>query len=463
MTVEAWSVTPEYTVAGIGPYAITHPYAQDAIRAFVVISGVRTALTVADFTVTPIESDTTGNLFLTATAAATHAGRKLIIDRITPDEQGWLGVQGEREAGLEVQLDRIVQAVQELRSGVAGALRVRGMLDAFDWTDGTVPVRDGARVISGPTTAEIANAQAYAVQAAASAAAALAKENSMLRARGAWANGVFYSPSDQFTFGGEVYLTLTPHFATTVAADLAAGRILLWVAKGASGGGSGDMLKSENLAGLTNVPLARANLALGALATKALAAFADLDPSAIITALETLAANKIDNAIPTARAVTDYVDGLQWKWLTPQNTTSGSVFDFTGISAGATEVELLLSQVRHSGTIGVQLRTAGAPVTSGYLGITSTIDNTAAAAKGGGTDFPIFETNSNFGIIAAMLFTKWPTTNEWIARHTGGRFGTFNATVHGGGNVTLPGALDGVRLLVTGGAANQGKAAVRYR
>jgi hypothetical protein len=315
MTVEAWSVTPEYTVAGIGPYAITHPYAQDAIRAFVVISGVRTALTVADFTVTPLESATTGNLFLTATAAATHAGRKLIIDRITPDEQGWLGVQGEREAGLEVQLDRIVQAVQELRAGAAGALRIRGLLAPMEWADGTVPVRDGARVVSGPTVTEIASAQARATEAAASAlaaaasaAAALAKENSMLRDRGAWAGGIFYSPSDIFTFGGAAYITQTGHFATTVAADLAANRIRIFADRGAAGSGSGDMLKSENLSGLTNVPLARTNLALGALATKALAAFADLDPAAIITDVETLATNKVANAVPVAKAVTDYVD-----------------------------------------------------------------------------------------------------------------------------------------------------------
>jgi hypothetical protein len=172
MTTEAWTITPEYTVAGIGPYAITHPYAEGAIRAFVVISGVRTALTVADFTVTPVTSDTTGNLFLTPAAAATHAGRKLIIDRVTPDEQGWLGVQGEREKGLEAQLDQTVQGQQEIRQAVAGALRIRGDLAPFDWADGTVPLRDGPRVISGPTAADISDAQSQAEAAAASAAAA---------------------------------------------------------------------------------------------------------------------------------------------------------------------------------------------------------------------------------------------------------------------------------------------------
>jgi hypothetical protein len=35
--------------------------------------------------------------------------------------------------------------------------------------------------------------------------------------------------------------------------------------------------------------------------------------------------------------------------------------------------------------------------------------------------------------------------------------------MQGGGNVTLPGALDGLRLLISGGTANQGNVAVGYR
>ena len=315
MTTEPWTITPEYTVAGVGPYAITHPYAGGAIRAFVVISGIRTALTVAEFNVTPLTSETIGDLFLTPATAAIHAGRKLIIDRVTPDEQGWLGVLGEREKGLEAQLDQTVQGQQEIRQAVAGALRIRGNLDPFEWDDGTVPVRDGPNVISGPTVGAIAAAaanaaiaEAAAAEAAASAAEALAKENSMLRDRGAWGAGILYSPSDIFTSDGRSYITQTAHFATSIAADQAANRIRIFADKGAAGAGTGDMLKTENLSGLTNVPQARTNLGLNALAVKALAAFADLDPSAIITALETLAANKIDNAVPTAKAVTDYVD-----------------------------------------------------------------------------------------------------------------------------------------------------------
>jgi predicted amino acid-binding ACT domain protein len=333
MTVEAFTPTPQYTVAGIGPYAITHPYATNAIMAFVVVSGARVQLNNSDFGLTPFESEVSGNLFLTPAAATTHAGRALIIDRMTPDEQGWLATQGERETGLMRQLDRTTQSVQELRGGVEGAIRIRDKLPPFDWADGTVPLRQGRQVVSGPTAAQIAAAQTWAAQALASAiaaaaseASALAKQNSMLRDRGAWVASTLYSPSDIFTFAGSSYITQTSHFATTVAADLAANRIRIFAQQGSAGPGSGDMLKSENLSGLLNLALARTNLGLGALATKALAAFSDLDPTGVISDVEGLFANPAANAVPVAKAVTDAINTLMIVVDQKPASTAGGTF-----------------------------------------------------------------------------------------------------------------------------------------
>lgn len=172
MTVELWTRAPVYTVAGIGPYAIPHPYTQGAIRAFVVVDGARVALTDISFSLTPTISDATGDLYLTPTAATTHAGRSLIIDRLTADEQGWVGILGDREKGMEAQLDRQTQAIQEVRAEVAGALRTRNPLGPFIWLEGTVPILIDGEPTSGPTATDVAGAQPAAVAAAASAAAA---------------------------------------------------------------------------------------------------------------------------------------------------------------------------------------------------------------------------------------------------------------------------------------------------
>lgn len=326
MTVEAWTRAPVYTVGGIGPYAIPHPYAQDAIRVAVTIGAVLTPLSVSDFTLTPTATDTTGNLYLTPAAAATHAGRALTIDRMTPDEQGWLALLGEREAGLMAQLDRMVQAAQEVRAGLAGAVRIREPLEVFSWADGTVPLRSGAAVISGPTAAQIVAANAEAVAAAASAAAsaasaasALAKENSMLRDRGAWVTGVVYAPSDIFTFAGTSYITQIAHTSTTVAADLSAAKLRAFAEKGSTGAGTGDLLSTSNLSELTNKPLAYTNIGGRAVGKVDLLPFSLIDPATIITDVEGLTANKVANAVPVAKAVTDYIDPLlaQKQALTP--------------------------------------------------------------------------------------------------------------------------------------------------
>ena len=380
MSVEAWTITPEYTISGTGPYSITHPYAVGAIRAYVQLSTGRLQLNGTEFSVSPEASDVAGNVTLSPTVAATYAGLPLIIDRMTPDEQGWLAVLGEREAGLAAQLDRMVQATQELRARGAGALRVRGELEPFDWAEGTVPIIESGKPKSGPTATAIAAAQTRATEAAASAAAAaasaaeaLAKENSMLRDRGAWATLTLYSPSDIFTSNGTSYITQTAHIASSIAADQAAGRIRVFAAKGDAGPGSGDMLKTENLSGLTNVPQARTNLGLQALAIKAQAAFADIDPAAVITDVETLAANKVSNAFPVAKAVTDYVDSAS-------PIKAWAQFNSVGLSGtySRTGTLVTVTMAAHGMTTGqyALLNFTSGAGTDGYYQITSTGANT---------------------------------------------------------------------------------------
>lgn len=111
-------------------------------------------------------------------------------------------------------------------------------------------------------------AQAAALAAAASALAAQEKENSMLRDRGAWEVGILYTPSDLMTDGNRAYITNVTHISSNIGDDITAGNIRVFANQGAAGSGSGDMLKSENLSGLTDYAMARGNMGLGSLATR---------------------------------------------------------------------------------------------------------------------------------------------------------------------------------------------------
>jgi hypothetical protein len=173
MTVEAITPIAIFTVSGIGPYGVGFSYSPNSLGAAVQTGSTRTTLTDAEFSVTPLESDVSGNLYLTPSAAAAHAGAQLIVERVTPDEQGWQGVQGERERGLERQLNRIVRSQQELRRGLNSAFRLDTPIAPGKAIPGRALVFTATGFEAGPSAAEIADAQPNAAAAAQSAADAL--------------------------------------------------------------------------------------------------------------------------------------------------------------------------------------------------------------------------------------------------------------------------------------------------
>jgi hypothetical protein len=174
MTVETFTPAPIYTVAGIGPYAIGHPYTEGSIRAFVTVGGVEVALDAGSISVAPSAAPVAGDLYLSPVAAATHAGRVLRIERDTVAEQGWLGVQGEREKGLEAQLDRLTYVVQELDAVDARTLRTRDPIASFVPEADRHLLFDGTRIVPGVSKAEVEAVPQYAAAAASSAAGAAA-------------------------------------------------------------------------------------------------------------------------------------------------------------------------------------------------------------------------------------------------------------------------------------------------
>lgn len=175
MTTELYTPSPAYEVQGIGPYAVPHPYVAGSLTVAVILEGERIALSDADFTATPASTEGAGDITLTPARAAELDGGTLHVRRVTPVQQGWVGLLGERERGLEVQLDRMTMAVQELQDQMRGTLRVDGDLDPFVMQAGRLVIADDeGNPAPGPDATDISAAQANAAAALAAAEAAAA-------------------------------------------------------------------------------------------------------------------------------------------------------------------------------------------------------------------------------------------------------------------------------------------------
>lgn len=178
MTVETFEAAPPQTITPGAIYDLPWPYVSGAVVAWVLHDGDLIRLDDAAFTVSPEASDTSGTLALTAAAAAAWNGGTLFALRLTPLEQGWQGLLGPRERGLERQLDAIVMRVQELSSELDNTVRSVEPIGPLVPQDGRVLVFEGGGITGGPSAGEIEAAAGHAGTAAGAAAAAGVAANS---------------------------------------------------------------------------------------------------------------------------------------------------------------------------------------------------------------------------------------------------------------------------------------------
>lgn len=279
MTTETFPGPSSHTVSGTGPYEVGFGYSLGAITVFVEIDGEPVALAPEDYTVDPLYG-VNGDVTLSGTAAATHDGRTLKIDRETEMQQGWAGYGNEREAGLELQLDRNVQALQDAARKIGRSLSVSGSgaIPPLTPADGKTIVWNAAeqKFENGPTIDEVADAQQYATSAQ------------------AWA----INPEDTEVEPGS-YSAL--HHATKAQAAKTASETARGAAESAASAASSDASAAANAA--ANASTSEANAAASASAAAASEANVASDASTASTAASNAATSETNAASSASAAL----------------------------------------------------------------------------------------------------------------------------------------------------------------
>jgi hypothetical protein len=320
--------------------------------------------------------------------------------------------------------------------------------------------------------------------------------------RGNWTGSTVYNTGDRVHQGGNAYIALSTHTSNgTFGTDLSAGRWQLYAAKGIDGLGAGDVVAANNLSDLDDPAEALANLsgqplnaqltALAALATSGLVARtgagtlaartltgtanqitvtngngASGNPTvaAVVASQAEAEAGSDNTKLMTPLRVAQALSSSQGSGLeTVQNTTSGTAFDFTGLPAGVTEVDVIFENVSLSGTdnLLIQLGTSSGFTTSGYTSQSIFVSSSNVGV--GSTNGLIVVLASAPRAINGVLRLRKITGNTWVSDHSG-QIAGVSAAILGGGTVSLSGALDRIRLTRTNtNTFDSGRVNIKWR
>lgn len=155
-----------------------------------------------------------------------------------------------------------------------------------------------------------------------------------------------------------------------------------------------------------------------------------------------------------------------WVLATPQNTTSGTTIDFTGIPSTAKAIMVNFDSVSISGnnSILIQLGDSGGAETTGYTAASSGL-STGVSSLQSTSGFIIAGTVSGNAYSGAVMFTLLDSsTNSWAAHGCVVIDGSaFTVTVSG--EKALSATLDRIRLIASNGTDtfDNGKANIAYQ
>jgi hypothetical protein len=146
-----------------------------------------------------------------------------------------------------------------------------------------------------------------------------------------------------------------------------------------------------------------------------------------------------------------YVNRGRMVLETARATTSGTAIDFTGIPSWVRRVTVMFSGVSTNGTSDylIQLGTSGGVVSSGYISTGNTVNQANGTAGSSSTAGFLIDGGLAAFLISGHMSLTTLGSNSWASSHCC-KIGISNVQI-GGGDVTLSGTLDRLRLTTVNG------------
>ena len=140
-------------------------------------------------------------------------------------------------------------------------------------------------------------------------------------------------------------------------------------------------------------------------------------------------------------------NGLQM--ATAQTSTSGTAINFTGIPLWVKRITVMFNGVSLSGTDDILIQIgSGSFTTSGYVSTSIVPRDGASTVGSNSTSGFIIRANDPGNIVSGHMVLTQIDTNVWVSSHAGKT--NTSGGITGGGNVTLSGSLDRVRVTPSG-------------
>jgi hypothetical protein len=129
-------------------------------------------------------------------------------------------------------------------------------------------------------------------------------------------------------------------------------------------------------------------------------------------------------------------------------TTSGTSIDFTSIPSWVKRITISFNGVSTNGSSQIQVQIgAGSVTTSGYISTTSIISGSVFTTSS--TNGFVTYSNAASNIVSGQMVLTLVSGNIWVSQHTL-KLNSTNTGI-GGGDITLGGTLDRVRITTANG------------